>query len=279
LALGIFIGTYVAIIFRNIKYTGIPIWLIILVGAVSMVFSGVIDVSEAYRSINLNVIIFLFSMFTFVTAMDVSGVLEAFATKLFLRAKKPEDILYLTFFGFGLLSSILMNDTMVLIGTPIMLSLAKKMRISSKPLLLTLAFSVTIGSTMTPMGNPQNLFIAIASGMPTPLITFISYLAVPTMVNLFLTYLILRLIYRNEFLKARKNFIELIEFEASLEESKAVDRNLARCTTITLALTVAGIVAINILEAIGMKQQFSISEVSLLGQRYSYYLATEGERL
>ena len=55
-------------------------------------------VAEAYKAINLEVIVFLFSMFTFVTALDVSGVLEDIAANLFLRAMKPEDIIYLTFF-------------------------------------------------------------------------------------------------------------------------------------------------------------------------------------
>jgi len=265
LATGIFIGTYGAIAFRNFKGGRIPIWSVMLAGAVAMVFSGTIGVAEAYHSINLEVMVFLFSMFTFVTAMDVSGVLEAFATKLFLRAKRPEDIIYLTFFGFGLASAILMNDTIALMGTPIMLSLARKMRFSSKPLLLTLAFSVTLGSVMTPMGNPQNLLIALVSGVPAPLITFVLYLAAPTIVNLFITCLILRGIYRNELLKAREGFIQLTESEATLKESKITDRSLARQTVTMLALTMMGIVLVNVLEMGGMKQQFGISEVSLLG--------------
>ncbi|MEM3427681.1 MAG: SLC13 family permease, partial [Nitrososphaerales archaeon] len=189
LAVVIFLGTYAAIAFRNVRGSGLPIWASMLVGAVAMVFSGVIEVSEAYRAINLEVIVFLFSMFTFVTAMDVSGMLEDLAAKLFLKAKKPEDIVYLTFFVFGLASAVLMNDTLALMGTPIMISLAKKMRISSKPLLITLAFSVTIGSALTPMGNPQNLLIALVSGLSAPVLTFVLYLALPTLANLFLTSL------------------------------------------------------------------------------------------
>ena len=50
---------------------------------------------EAYRAINLEVIVFLFSMFAFVTAFDVSGVLEDVAAKLFLKARRPKDIIYL----------------------------------------------------------------------------------------------------------------------------------------------------------------------------------------
>ncbi|MGQ9781322.1 MAG: SLC13 family permease [Nitrososphaeria archaeon] len=111
LALVIFVGTYGAIAFRNIKGGSIPVWSVMLAGAVAMVFSGVISVPDACASINLEVIVFLFSMFVFVTAMDVSGLLESFTTKLFLRAKKLEDIIYLTFFGFA--SAILMKTLLL----------------------------------------------------------------------------------------------------------------------------------------------------------------------
>jgi Na+/H+ antiporter NhaD/arsenite permease-like protein len=265
LALLIFTATYGAIVFRNIKGVGVPVWSVMLMGAVGMVFSGSIGVAEAYRAINLEVLTFLFSMFIFVTAMDVSGVLEAFATRLFLRAKKPEDIIYLTFFGFSFASAVLMNDTLALMGTPIMLSLARKMHISHKPLLLTLAFSVTIGSVLTPMGNPQNLLVALVSGMPAPVITFLIYLTVPTIINLIITYFILKYLFRSEFRKANESFIDLVDFEASTKDSKITDNNLAKQTVLILVLTVAGIVFVNILEFSGMNLPFGISEVSLLG--------------
>jgi Na+/H+ antiporter NhaD/arsenite permease-like protein len=265
LALAIFAVTYAVIAFRNVRGRGLPIWSIMLAGAVAMVFSGCIGVAEAYRAINLEVIVFLFSMFTFVTALDVSGVLEDVAAKLFLKARKPEDIVYLTFFGFGLASAVLMNDTLALMGTPIMLSLAKKMRISSKPLLIALAFSVTIGSALTPMGNPQNLLIALASGMPAPVITFVQYLALPTFANLFLTSLIVMWVYRGELRLARRNFTQLIDLEASLKESRVTDQALAKQAISLLTLTVAGIVLVNVLETLGFRIQLGISEVSLLG--------------
>ncbi|PKP58821.1 MAG: hypothetical protein CVT88_06670 [Candidatus Altiarchaeales archaeon HGW-Altiarchaeales-1] len=54
-----------------------------------------------------------------------------------------------------------MNDTIAIIGTPIMLMLASRSKISPKLLLLTLAFAITIGSVASPIGNPQNLLIAL----------------------------------------------------------------------------------------------------------------------
>ena len=261
----IFIVTYGVLAFRNVKGWKIPIWLILLVGAAAMVASGSITVADAYKAVDLHVILFLFSMFTLVTALDIAGVLGMFTTKLMLKAKKPEDILYLTFFGFAAASALLMNDTLALMGTPIMISLAKKMKISSKPLLLTLAFAVTIGSTLTPMGNPQNLLVALASGMQAPVLTFAKYLLIPTIINLVLTYYFLRRSFRRDFVNARKNFRELIDFEATVQKDILKDSRMAKLAISITVLTIVGIFLVNFLEEAGVVTPFGIAEVSLFG--------------
>lgn len=265
LALVIFAITYGVLAFRNVKGWRIPIWLILLVGATTMVVSGCISVPDAYKAVDLHVILFLFSMFTLVTVLDIAGVLDAFATKLLLRARRPEDVLYLTFFGFAAASAVLMNDTLALMGTPVMISLAKKMKIPSRPLLLTLAFSVTIGSAATPMGNPQNLLVALASGMRAPVLTFATYLLLPTAINLILTYCLLRHLFNREFAKSRKNFRDLIDFEATVQQDVMKDNRLAKLAISITCLTIAGIFAVNFFEEAGIQTAFGIAEVSVFG--------------
>ena len=261
----IFIVTYGVLAFRNVKGWKIPIWLILLAGAAGMVVSGSITVSDAYKAVDLHVILFLFSMFTLVTALQIAGVLDMFTTKLMLKAKKPEDILYLTFFGFAAASALLMNDTLALMGTPVMISLAKKMKIPSKPLLLTLAFAVTIGSTLTPMGNPQNLLVALASGMQAPVLTFAKYLLVPTVINLALTYYLLRRFFKRDLVKVRKNFRELIDFEATVQKDGLKDSRMAKLAISITALTIVGIFLVNFFEEAGVAMPFGIAEVSMFG--------------
>jgi Na+/H+ antiporter NhaD/arsenite permease-like protein len=261
----IFIITYGVLAFRHVKGWKTPIWLILLVGAVAMVSSGSITVNEAYEAVDLHVIRFLFRMFALVTALDIAGALDVFATKLMPRAKKPEDVLYLTFFGFAAASAVLMNDTLALMGTPVMMSLAKKMKIPSKRLLLTLAFAVTIGSTLTPMGNPQNLLVALASGMQASVLVFVKYLLVPTLINLLLTYYLLRWFFRREFVKARKNFRELIDFEATVQKPVMKDSRLANLVISVTIMTITAIFLVNFLEEAGIGTPFGIAEVSLFG--------------
>jgi len=272
----VFAVTYGAIVFRNLKGFTIPIWAILLAGAVAMVFVGSIGVVDAYQAVNLPVITFLFSMFTLVTALDISGALEGFAKALLRRARKPGDVIYLTFFGFAFGSAFLMNDTLALMGTPIMLTLSRRLNISPRPLLLTLAFAVTTGSVVTPMGNPQNLLIALASGITAPVIGFASYLLLPTLLNLAATCLLLRVLFKKEFYKPGDKFEKVTLPE---EGRRATDRRLARLSVLLVVFTLALILAVNLLEALGIKQPFGISEVSLLGAALLLLLSGRGREI
>ena len=80
-----------------------------------------------------------------------------------------------------------------------MLLLSKKNHISPKLLLLCLAFAITIGSVMSPIGNPQNLLVAMKGNIKNPFVTFSKYLFIPTVINIFLAYLLLKLFYKKEF--------------------------------------------------------------------------------
>jgi Na+/H+ antiporter NhaD/arsenite permease-like protein len=51
---------------------------------------------------------------------------------------------------------------------------------------------------MTPIGSPQNLLIASQSDMPLPFMTFLSILGPPTIINLFLSGLVLHLYYKKD---------------------------------------------------------------------------------
>ena len=56
------------------------------------------------------------------------------------------------------------------------LGLATRCRAPAKMLLLALAFAITTGSVVSPIGNPQNLLVAVNSGMNAPFVTFGTFL-------------------------------------------------------------------------------------------------------
>jgi Na+/H+ antiporter NhaD/arsenite permease-like protein len=52
---------------------------------------------------------------------------------------------------------------------------------------------------MSPIGNPQNLLIAVGGGLENPFATFLRHLALPTLLSLALAYALLRLLLRGSF--------------------------------------------------------------------------------
>jgi Na+/H+ antiporter NhaD/arsenite permease-like protein len=131
-----------------------------MVGAALMVGFQIISIQSAFKSINLDVIGFLFGMFSIVSALDKSGVLKIISTKMLSKTENnPDLILMVLVVGMGLLSAFLVNDTMALLGIPLVIYVSKRTSIRSSILLIALSFGITVGSTMTPIGNPQNLLI------------------------------------------------------------------------------------------------------------------------
>jgi Na+/H+ antiporter NhaD/arsenite permease-like protein len=168
-------------------------------GALAVLVTGQISLPDAVHAIDADVMVFLFGMFIVGEALVKSGWLAEISRRFFSRAKNPGQVVLFILFGMGIGSAVLMNDTLAVIGTPLVLALAADRKISPKLLLLALAVAVTTGSVMSPIGNPQNLLVAIHGGMTSPFVTFALYLAVPTILSLAAAYVILRLSYRTEF--------------------------------------------------------------------------------
>jgi len=190
---------FVLIAVRQVGRLKFRIWQVMLFGALVVLITGQINLFDAIKSINPDVILFLFGMFVVGEALCRSGYLLHVSSCLFGTARNPRMLIIAILFSIGILSAFLMNDTLAIIGTPLVLTLASRHRLSPKLLLLTLCFAVTTGSVVSPIGNPQNLLVAEYSGLGNPFISFFIYLAVPTLISLVLVYLILKLFYPAEF--------------------------------------------------------------------------------
>src|SRR5256886_10899720 len=267
LPIGIFAVVYALIALRNFRRFKIPIWTIMLSGAVAMIFSGAIPLQDAYAAINLDVIFFILGMFSIVAAMELSGLLEYLTPRIIKLARTPHRALALVLFGMGLLSAFLVNDTLALTATPIMLGLSKQMRIKPSVVLMTLALGVTIGSVMTPVGNPQNLLIALSSGIQNPMLDFPSFLAPPTILGLAVTLLILRSYYRKDLAKSAENF-------GTIPLPSIKDGRLARLSAYVAGIVVVGVFLVGVAQLFWGQGNVNLGTVSLLGATIVYFAST-----
>jgi Na+/H+ antiporter NhaD/arsenite permease-like protein len=187
-------------------------------------------------------------MFSIVSALERAGVLRRVAIKMLAVAKTPDRLLMAFVVGMGLLAAFLVNDTIALLGVPLVIYVARHAGIRPVVLLIALAFGITVGSVMTPIGNPQNLLIAIQSGIAMPFTTFLVQLAAPTIANLFVTYAILKVYYRKEI---GSNY-QLSAIELTEKADGMYNPRLAKISIAVLIATIAGFVVSEVLHFLGI---------------------------
>lgn len=101
----------------------------------------------------------------------------------------------------GILSALLVNDTICLILTPLVIAVIHHGKLPMLPYLIALATSANIGSVATLVGNPQNMIIGHFSHIP---FTKFSHSLVPIAVAApAINFLILRLGFRETLGKAK----------------------------------------------------------------------------
>ncbi len=229
------------------------IWQIMVAGAVVVLLAGSISPAEALGAINVDVMLFLFGMFVVGVALEESGYLASLSYRLLRRARNVDQLVIAILFGAGFLSALLMNDTLAIVGTPLLIHIARKYEVSARLLLLSLAFGVTIGSVASPIGNPQNLLIAVGGGVPNPFVTFFRYLALPTAINLLLAYGVLRLLCGGEFGRQTLNHIQ----------ETVVDPDLALLSKLSLVVVMVLIAFKIVSVSLGFPSPLGLTEIAL----------------
>jgi Na+/H+ antiporter NhaD/arsenite permease-like protein len=188
-AIAIFVLTYVLISSRRLKVLRLNRPASALLGAVLMVGFGVLKIEDAYRAVNWDTIVLLLGMMLLAAYLHLAGFFELAADWILLRARTPQRLLFLLVFTSGILSALLVNDTICLLMTPLVISVILRGRLPLFPYLMALATSANIGSVMTLTGNPQNMIIGHFSGIPYA--RFLRSMAPAGLVCLMLDYLIL----------------------------------------------------------------------------------------
>lgn len=81
-------------------------------------------------------------------------------------ARTPERLLLYVTLTSGILSALLVNDTICLLLTPLLIAVIRRGKLPMLPYLIALATSANIGSVATLVGNPQNMIIGHFSQIP-----------------------------------------------------------------------------------------------------------------
>jgi Na+/H+ antiporter NhaD/arsenite permease-like protein len=196
IALAIFLVTYALISIRRFPKVKIERPAAALIGAALMIILGVVSPGGAIDAINMDIILLLVGMMVLVAGLELCGFFEWVSLLMIKHSKDQFTFLVLTMVVTGALSALVLNDTIVLLFTPIIIRTCRLLKSNPVPFLVAEAIAANIGSVATAVGNPQNAFIATQSG-----ITFVDFSAklLPVAaVCMLVAIAILYLVYRKD---------------------------------------------------------------------------------
>ncbi|AQK55375.1 arsenite transport subunit B [Zea mays] len=136
-----------------------------LLGAMLMVLLGVMSADDAYAAVDLPILGLLFGTMVVSVYLERADMFRHLGRLLSWRSQGGRDLLVRTCAVSALASALFTNDTCCVVLTEFILKIARQNNLPPRPFLLALASSANIGSAATPIGNPQNLVIAVQSGI------------------------------------------------------------------------------------------------------------------
>ncbi|XP_078173407.1 silicon efflux transporter LSI2-like isoform X2 [Carex rostrata] len=136
-----------------------------LLGAMLMVIFRVISPEDAYAAIDLPILGLLFGTMVVSVFLERADMFKYLGKLLAWKSRGGKDLLFRVCLVSAFSSALFTNDTVCVVLTEFILKIAKQNDMPAQPFLLALASSANIGSAATPIGNPQNLVIAVQSGI------------------------------------------------------------------------------------------------------------------
>eukprot|EP00850_Spirogloea_muscicola_P018654 SM000173S03023 [mRNA] locus=s173:285252:287574:+ [translate_table: standard] len=164
-----------------------------LLAACLMVVFQVLSPAAAFAAVDLPILALLFGTMLVSTYLERAHLFRHLARALTWRSRGARDLLCRVCLLAGLCSALLTNDTTCIILTPFLLLLCKERSYPPQPFLMALASSANIGSAATPIGNPQNLLVALMGHISFG--KFLAGLAPAMLVGLFVNTLGLLALY------------------------------------------------------------------------------------
>jgi len=196
IAFAVFLITYALISIRRFPKIKIERPAAALIGAALMIVLGVVAPSDAISAINLDIVLLLVGMMILVAGLELCGFFEWVSLRMIRYSKNQFTFLVLTMVVTGVLSALVLNDTIVLLFTPIIIRTCRLLKSNPVPFLVAEAMAANIGSVATAVGNPQNAYIATKAGIS--FVDFSVRLAPVAAVCMLVAIAILYLIYRKE---------------------------------------------------------------------------------
>ncbi|KAJ6386426.1 hypothetical protein OIU78_016360 [Salix suchowensis] len=161
-----------------------------------MVIFQLISPAQAYASIDLSILGLLFGTIVVSVYLERADAFIYLSKLLSCKSLGAKDLVCRVCLLSAISSAFFTNDTSCMILTEFVLQVAKQHNLPPQPFLLALASSSNIGSSASPIGNPQNLVVAVNGQIP--FLTFFVGIAPAAVVGVFVNAVIIICMYWRE---------------------------------------------------------------------------------
>ena len=180
-ALVVFCITYLVIASRQLRVLKLDRPSGAIAGAVAMVLVGGLPMEAALEAIDLHVLVLLFGVLVIAAYLQHAQFFRLAAYLVLTRTRSARSLLFGLVFVAGALSALLLNDTVCLVLTPLVVAVAVEARLPPMPYLIALASATNVGGVVSFSGNPQNMIVGAAAHGT---ISFAQYLALTLPIGL-----------------------------------------------------------------------------------------------
>ncbi len=216
----IFVVSYVGIAIGRFPGLQLDRTGLALLGAMLMIVTQTLDLSEAVWSVDYSTLILLFGLMILSAQFRLGGFYSVLAVRSAHLFRRPESFLAALIGLSAVTSALLSNDVVCLAMSPIVIEIARSRGWKPLPFLLTLAASSNMGSAATLIGNPQNMYIAQRAALPFG--EFMLWCAPPVLVSLVLLYVWAR--YRGDLADERSHPVQVDDTELQIESAAPFDQ-------------------------------------------------------
>lgn len=161
----IFAITYALIAGRRLRFMPLDRPAGALTGAVLCVALRVLTPHQAMSAINGDTLVLLFGLMGVGAFLAEGGLLDRAGDALVARMRTPPRLLGAIVWGAGVLSALVTNDAVCVLGAPVVVAWIARHRLPPLPFLLALATAANTGSVATLVGNPQNMLCGTLGGL------------------------------------------------------------------------------------------------------------------
>jgi Na+/H+ antiporter NhaD/arsenite permease-like protein len=165
IALVAFVGTYLGLALGRLPFFRVDRTGVAIIGGALVVVTGVLPWEKAVAAVDAHTLVLLFGMMIVAAYLRLSGFFRLVTYAAVRRAHTPVGLLALIIVAAGVLSALFVNDVVCLVMAPIVLDLARQLRLPPVPYLIALATAANVGSVATLTGNPQNMLVGSFSGI------------------------------------------------------------------------------------------------------------------